>query len=71
MLIRQTGTPQPFLGMARAMTMPSGTSIARIMPEKSSCLRKAAWKRSEWMSSLNQSMPTQKKTLLPKVSWTE
>ena len=71
MLTRQSGTPQPFFGMVRAMAMPKGISMARMMPENSSCLRKASWKRSEWIRSRNQSKPTQKKTLLPKVSCTE
>ena len=68
---RQTGTPQPFLGMLSASKMPSGTSMARMMPEKTRLRPIACQKRSECRISSNQAVPAQKKTLLPNVSCTE
>ncbi len=68
---RQTGTPQPLLGMLRAMTMPSGISIARTTREKIRLRPIDSQNRCEWRISANQSEPFQKNSLLPNVSWTE
>ncbi len=66
-----TEDQKPFFGMFSAMKMPSGTSMARMIAENSTCRPSAACSRSEWIISSNQSKPAQKKSLFPKVSWTE
>ena len=68
---RQTGTPQPFLGMLSAMKMPSGISIARMTAEKIRLRPIASQKRSDDRISANHSDPAQKNWLLPNVSCTE
>ena len=51
--------------------MPSGTSIARIIPVNINWRPSASWKRSERSTCSNQVVPSQKKTLSPKVSCIE
>jgi len=68
---RQTETQMPFLGMVSAMATPSGTSIKRIIEVKINWRPSESWKRSECRTCSNHLTPSQKKTLSPKVSWTE
>ncbi len=68
---RQSEDQNPRFGMLSAMKMPSGTSIARMIPVKSTCRPSAARTRSEESTSSYHSRPAQKKTLFPNVSCTE
>ena len=68
---RHTETHGPRRGIARAMATPSGTSMARMIPVKSSCRCSELWKRSECSTAWNHFTPSKKKTFSPKVSWTE
>ena len=66
--IKQTGTPQPFLGIVNAIAIPNGSCINKIIKVKIACLPKDAWNLSECKISLNHLVPSHAKTLLPKVS---
>ena len=73
---RQTATFQPSRGMARATTMPSGISMARMIAENRRLRHSASKKRPPSSfdgssRSWNQPTPFQKNWLLPKVSCTE
>ena len=68
---RQSEAQAPPLGMLRATNTPSGTSMARITAENTSCRPSAFHIRSEWISSSNQPRPFQKNWFWPKLSWTE
>ena len=68
---RQIDTHGPRRGIASAIATPSGTSMARMIPVKSSCRCSARWKRLECSTASNHFTPSKKKTFSPKVSWTE
>ena len=76
MITRQAATRQPSRGIDSATTMPSGTSMARMIAEKSRLRHSEAKNRSPRSvegssNSLNQPTPFQKNWLLPKVSCIE
>ena len=76
MTTRQKATAQPWRGIDSATTIPSGTSIRRMMAENSRLRQSESKKRSpSWLdgssSSWNQPIPFQKNWLLPKLSCTE
>ena len=76
MITRQAATGQPSRGIDSATTMPSGTSIARMIAENNRLRHSEAKKRPPSSvegssSSLNQPTPFQKNWLLPNVSCTE
>ena len=75
-ITRHAATVQPWRGIDSATTMPSGTSIARMMAENSRLRPSEARKRPPRSvegssSSLNQPTPFQKNWLLPNVSCIE
>ena len=68
---RQTDTQGPVRGMVSAMATPSGISMIRITPVKTSWRTKEAWNRSEVRICSYHLNPSKKKTLSPNVSWKE
>ena len=75
-ITRQAATRQPSRGIDSATTMPSGTSIARMMAENNKLRHSEAKNRlprsvDGSSNSLNQPTPFQKNWLLPKVSCIE